>query len=109
MSLGSTGLGNQAETEITYVDPGAVSGFGGDYDYEDYYDYEDEEVVESTNEVVQEARDDDEGEEEEVGEQLKADNKQEEIYVPDRKVSTIIFHFFIAARIIKHSIFSRGA
>ena len=39
------GFGNQEETEITRVDDSAISGFGGDYEYDDeYYDYSDDEV-----------------------------------------------------------------
>jgi len=46
--------GNQEESELTHVDESAVSGFGGDYDYDDeYYDYSEDEEEEKEEEKVQ--------------------------------------------------------
>ncbi len=76
MSIGSSGFGNQAESDITYVDESAVSGFGGDYDY-DYYEDEVEDY-EDSEEQAQESRG--------MDPEDKAETKKEEIYINDRKV-----------------------
>jgi len=80
-SANAGGFGNQEETEITHVDESAISGFGGDYEYDYDYDYEDEEEEKLNQD--QEARDDDHLED------LEADDKQEEIHLPDRKQRSV--------------------
>ena len=72
MSLASGGFGGGEESEITQVDESALSGFGGDYDYDYYEDYYDEEVEEVKEEPIIEK---------------EAETKQKDVVLPDRKVS----------------------
>ena len=72
MSLASGGLGGGEESEVTQVDESALSGFGGDYDYDYYEDYYDEEVEEIK----------------EINEEKEAKTKQKDVVLPDRKVCT---------------------
>ena len=90
----SGGFGGQEESEITHVDESAVSGFGGDYDYEYYdYDYEDGEAGEAGEEAEdQEERDAEPDKEDDPLGGLEAGDKVEEIKVTDRKV---IFYYFL--------------
>ena len=76
MSLASGGFGGGEESEVTQVDESALSGFGGDYDYDYYEDYYDEEVEEVQTEVIEKAADD-------------AETKQKDVVLPNRKVRTV--------------------
>ena len=80
LEIQKTGLGGGASddpNDVTYVADDALSGFGGDYDYSDYYDdYETTEI---------EAKDI-------SGDQSKI--RQEEITIPERKVTLTLFHIY---------------
>ena len=81
---------------LAHVDESAVSGFGGDYEYDDeYYDYSDDTDYSEEEQNEQGEVDDDDkeaaGKEEAIlddnPQDLEVDNRQEELHLPDRKVS----------------------
>merc|ERR1712025_986487 len=84
MEIQKTGLGGGASddpNDVTYVADDALSGFGGDYDYSDYYD----DYEETSEEIEATAKDI-------SGDQSKI--RQEEISIPERKVTLTLFRIY---------------